>query len=564
MINNCGTKKVKYLILFIYLLLLSNTLVPLLFNWFQIESNFNISDNSNNNSPKINDFSKEDYNPIIEEQKHGLGNITIYDMDLNQVEIGFYIFNKTYPLLWEDYNSDALNITFKEIRFVETIEPAKIDNLNDEYSDRQQITVKLNETLDVWYNESKEGYLIYGPRLNPCNLIELYIFNGTDIIKLTVDTDYYIDGDNFLVFDYDNYFQIEPEFNFTMYLIWEYNLTINPWTLNQISTVNLNMTKAEKNFTIEFNYEFTLRGRMNNKTIKDSIFSDAVIVALNVNLPDKDLLGNHTLLINNETVDIGDHLNLDKSINITLSDSFSGNKNELSLNFTSIFTVKFIEPVYKTWAIDRLIAYRDIRERIYFPTIISGPLHIYITFISIFEPSISPKQVLSADSLFEREVLFFEKNITAIGDKGLRVELPYMIKGEICPINIRYTATHTLRIIIFDNIKMPVVGLKVLVYYYNKSYGTYISNTQIQPIAPLKTNENGEVRLKNVPNGNYTVEVYQHGKLITRTNVSTYNEINYIYTNIIHIPIWILIFGTINGSFLIIGIIFYIKNKKSR
>ncbi|MFX1315329.1 MAG: hypothetical protein ACFE9T_05660 [Promethearchaeota archaeon] len=564
MINICGTKKVNYLILFICLLLISNTLVPLLFNWCEIDSNFNNSENANDNSLKINDFSKKDYNPIIEEQKHGLGNISIYNMDLSKIEIGFYIYNKTYPLLWEDYNSEALNITFKEIKFVETIEPAKIDNLNDEYLDRQEITVKLNESLAVWYNDAKEGYLIYGPRLSPCNLIDLYIFDGNDIVKLTLDTDYYIDSDNFLVFDYDNYFQIDPEFNFTMHLIWEYNLTINPWTLNQINPLNLNMTKAEQNFTIEFNYEFTLRGRMYNQSIKDRIFSDTVIVALYINLPDKELLDNHSLLLNNEEVDINDHLNLDKSINITLSDFFSGNQSELSLNFTSIFTVKFIEPVYKTWAIDRLIAYRDIRERIYLPKVISGPEHIYISFISIFEPSISPEQVLMTDSLFERDVLFSEKNITAIGDRGLIVVIPYMIKGETCPFNIRYIATHTLRVIITDNIKMPIVGLKVLIYYYGKSYGTYISNTQIQPIAPLKTNDNGEVQLKNVPNGNYTAEVYQHGNLIIRTNVSTYNEINYIYTNIIHFPIWILIFGTINGSFLIIGIIFYIKNKKSR
>jgi len=559
MVNNKGNNKVKNLIFFIFVLLIFSTSVPF---FSIIFTNSNIYDNQDN--LKNNDFSKEDYSPIIEEKKHGLGNITIYDMTFSGLEIGHYIYNASYPLLWYDYDSGALNITSKEIKFIETNESARIDNLNSDLSDRNEIKVKLNETLKVWYDNPNEGFLIYRPRLYPCYLTDFYVFNGTDILELSLDDDYYIDGSDFLVFDYKDYFKNEdPTFNFTMYLIWEYDLTIDPWNLNQYPD-ELNMIKAEQNFTAKFNYEFTLTGKMFQADTNQKIPSENVDVALTVFLPDRDLLDNHSLLINNETVATDDHLNFDKSINITLSDSFSANESKFFLNFTANYILRFIDPVSKTWAIDRLVALRNIRESIYFPSPISGPRHIYLSYVSIYEPATSSENILSINSLFERGMSYFDENITDNGGIRVKVELPYMLVGETCPFSVNYVAVDKLKIIVTDNIKMPIMGLKLRIYYYGLNYGTYISNNRTQPIAPLKTNENGAVSLNNVPKGNYTVEVYQYGNLIMRTNVSTYNEINYIYTNIMHIPIWILIFGSINGSFLIIGIIVYVKNKKSR
>lgn len=554
-------KKANNLIFFIFLLLILSTVSPLIST---IYTNSNSYDNYNNqDNPKINDFSKDDYSPIIEEKKHGLGNITVYNMSFNGLEIGRYIYNASYPLLWNDYNSGALNITSKEMKFIETNESARIDNLNSDIADRNEITVELNETLEVQYDNPNEGYLIYRPRLYPSYLTDLYIFYDTDISKLTMDTDYYIDDNDFLVFDYMDYFQKGPTFNFTMYLIWEYNLTLSPWKLNQY-TNKLNITKAEQNCTAKFSYEFTLTGEMYQADTNQKVPSEHVIVALNVNLPDRQLLDNHSLLLNNETVTIEDHLNLDKSINITLSDSFNTNRSWFFLNFTAKYALKFIDPVFKTWAIDRLVGLRNIREMIYFPTLSSGPKHIYLSYLSIYEPATSAEDILSTNSLFEREVLYFSENISDNGGVRLNIEAPYMVVGETCPFSVIYFAVDRLRIVVTDNIKMPIMGLKVLIYYYNVSYGTYISNYRTQPTAPLKTNENGEVTLNNVPKGNYTVEVYQHGNLIIRTTASTDNEINYIYTNIMHIPIWILVFGSINGFFLIIGIIIYLKSKKSR
>ncbi|GAI87432.1 unnamed protein product [marine sediment metagenome] len=100
--------------------------------------------------------------------------------------------------------------------------------------------------------------------------------------------------------------------------------------------------------------------------------------------------------------------------------------------------------------------------------------------------------------------------------------------------------------------------------HFGVIYGTYISNKTIQPIIPLKSDENGQIVLYNVPRGNYTIRVYWEGRFVKEASISTFNEINYVYTSIIHSPLWIIIFGGIIGIILILGAIFYLKYKKLR
>jgi hypothetical protein len=111
---------------------------------------------------------------------------------------------------------------------------------------------------------------------------------------------------------------------------------------------------------------------------------------------------------------------------------------------------------------------------------------------------------------------------------------------------------------------MPLVGAKLKILYFEKSYGTYISNWQIQPISLRNTDENGEVIIDNVPIGNYTVRVYFEGSFIKEAAISTNNDINYIFTTVPHFPLWIIVFGTINGIILLIGLIYFLRYRKLR
>jgi hypothetical protein len=507
--------------------------IPLIFGISKYHTSTIIHDSN----PQISDFSKNDYVSILTEEKHGLGNISISDIDFTGLEMGFNNYTVTYPDIGEDYDSGNLNMTYVKMQFVETMDVAIVDNLNEKIKDNDFIKVKLNESLYVEYNNLAAGYVIYHSRLHPSNLLQFFVANNTDTYKLIEETDYYIDNNNFIVFNYEDYFQWASTSNFTMYLLWEYSIAIYNWEITQYNDDNLIIENQTQNVTASFNYYFNLRGRKFTQTILDDKTDvDNIYIALRVNLPDKDLLNDHNLELNGEIVNINDHLNINKSIDILITDNFNANQSIFSLNFSSSFTIKFVDPVGETWAIDRHVAKTNVRERIYFPSLINGPQHIYIKFISFYEPTIDFDKVLISSSLFKREVLYFYVNTTLTGKEGVRVEIPYLILGETCPTIIKYETNENLKIVVTDSIKMPLVGANMEIFYYGQKYGTYISKDKVQPTPPGITNEHGEITLKNVPIGNYTVRVYYNGIFLKESIVSTDIDTNYIIQIILIFP----------------------------
>lgn len=517
-------------------------------------------------------FSEDDYIPIIEDEKQALGNITITSFDFD--EVGFFNNSQKYPDLDDDFVSGALNMTFLGINFTETKDVAQIDNLDENTIDSNKITVVLNESIYVKYNTSvpnSEGYLIYGPRLYPCKLIQLRILsNGTDYVKEVPEANYSIDSSNFLKFVFNKNF-IKESHNFSMYLIWEYNLTIRDWVLFQHPEDKILVSQEEQVVNALFHYDFSVLGsKFATNSLTSKVNADNLDINLQVKLPDKELLDDYSLEINNVT--ISDFVNIDNSINI----SSTGNRESINLNFTTNYTIKFENPVEKTWAIDRLVEHRNVRERIYFPSLIDGPIHIILKYLMIYEKTIILDQVISNSSLFERTVSYYDLNLTqieeefrqsliftknAIKKQGLKIILPYLIVGETNPVMIKYDANNVLLIKVTDNINMPLVDVDIVLYYFQKQYGTYISNDLIQPMAPVSTNENGEAVIRNVPNGNYTVIIYEDGRLIKESVVNTYQRFNYIVSDEVHFPLVILIFGAISGVFILLGVIFYIQYK---
>lgn len=517
-------------------------------------------------------FSKEDFTPVIEEEKQALGNITVKSLNFNQK--GFFNNSEKYPELEDDLTSGALDMNFLGIDFTETKNPAQIDNMNKKIVDSNQITVILNESINVVYDNSipnAEGYLIYGPRLFPCKLVQLLLRNESINLHEVSENEYNIDPFNFLLFDYLQYFETNRN-NFTMNLIWEFNITIRNWILYQNPEDKILVKFQQQEVSPLFYYNFTIQGqKFTNLSTK--VFSDDIDVDLRLNLPDKEVLHGHTLKVGDS--DITDFLNIDNSINI----STTTDRKLISLSFNANYTVEFINSIEKTWAIDRLVKYRNIRERIYFPSLTQGPKHILLKYIMIYEDTIIVDQVISNSSLFRRNVQYYDLNISNVKEEfqesliftrgavkklGLRIILPYLVVGETSPIIITYDAFNDLIIRITDNINMPLVGVTVELYYYQKSYGTYISNDLNQKMSPLFTNENGEVVIRNVPIGNYIVRIYDTSRFIKEATVSTYNEINAVKTDEIHFPLVILVFLAISIIFILLGLISYIQNKKYR
>ena len=526
----------------------------------------------NNDHLKSNSFSKDDYEPIIETDKLSYGNITAVDLDFD--EAGIINDTTNYYILDDDFDSGGLVVSYNSTEFIETVNVAQIDNLDENIEDSFSISVLLNDTLTVEYNKSVaplNGFLIYGARLTPCSLTKLLYLNTSSSSVDEISENYYsIDENNYLVFNYDDFF-IEDYQLFELYLIWEYEILINEWNLEQ-NNEEIFITKDEQQINPVFEYNFTV---VRNKI--SSNISDGDIEATNLDLylrlspADKEELFNHSLMVGENF--ISNYLNSDNSLNI----SIVSNINQVFLNYTANFTIKFNDPVESSWAIDRLVSNRNIRERIYFPFLIEAPQHHVLSNLYIYEQTIIIDQVISNTSLFERNVLVFDINITIIEEdlknsliitknsikkKGLKIFIPFLIEGECNPFIIKYNADNDLKIIIADNIYMPISGITVEFYYYGKAYGTYISNERVLPISPILSDENGEVILNGVPNGNYTLKLYQNNQLLIETTIDTFTPVNYIATEIVHFPLWIMIFGLINGILFLIGYISYYKYKK--
>jgi len=570
MFNKPHTSKLTYTTIFLIIICCLIFLIPLLLESVESDifsNNYSLEDD--NLLPYSSKFEEDNYTPIISKEEHGLGEITITNLIFNEIEIGFYLFNDSYPLLLDDYEKEHINMTIKSIRYIETLENAKVNILKGNSINNRKITVKINETLEVEYNNSKEGYLIYHSRYNPCRLVDVQVRNRSQTTTLINETHYIVDESNFLVFNYNNYFKDEgSRFNFSMHLMWEYDIAIPDWKIEQINEDNLVMEGNEDNLTAKFNYQFKVRGRkfsdeleLNEGNVEGVSYIE---VALRVNVVDKELLEFESLKLNDEIVEIDEYIKSGKIISISLLDFFHTNLSLFSLNFTTSYLLKFQESVGKTWAIDRLVEMRNVRERLYIISLISGPEQIFLQYVYFYEPTFNFDKVLDTFAFFEREIEVSFVNYSLTGKRGTKVLLPYLIKGESCPFMITYTTNVNLRIIITDVIRMPLVGAKIDIFYHNKSYGTYISNDHVQPIGVGRSDGNGEISIPNVPRGNYTVKVYYEGNFLKEANVNTFEDRNFIHTTAPHFPLWLIIFGATNASVLLIGIIIYLKYKKVR
>jgi hypothetical protein len=450
------------------------------------------------------------------------------------------------------------------MEFIEAKSIASINYLDPEVATENYVKYTFNETVRVWYNNTEAQYLIYHSRFTATTLLELYVDNGTEVIQLEEDVDFSMDEREYIIFYYEDYFQQGPIFNFTIYLLWEHIIGFVDWRINQMENNYMMVDQVEQIITGEFNYEFQMLAQTYGLSIDDTLPTGFWYVALTISPLDKEQFNDHELMLRGVEKDIGDFLNPDGSISIEVSDEFSPESSHFSLNFTADYVIKFEDTVGDFWAVDRLVDGRSIRERIFLCHLLSGPRHLYLKNIIFHESTIFFEEEIDSYSLFERLVEVDELNSSISGYEGLNVTLPYLYVGETCPVSIKYMTFQKLKIVITDDIKMPLVGAKIEIFQFGVVYGTYISNSTSQPINPQPSDENGQIIVYNVPRGNYSIRVYWRGNFVKEAQVSTFNEVNYVYTSIPHSPLWIIIFGSIIGTILLIGAIFYQKYKNLR
>ena len=158
-------------------ILIFSALVPIILLDDNIKYNtLDYKDNYFDVDPNANLFSDEEYVPLLDEPLQGLGNITITKFTFN--EEGFFNQSEEYPNLVDDLSSGALNITYQGTKYLETIEIAQFNNLDESVLESDKIMVSINESISIQYNssiENSEGFLIYNPRLFPRSLKQVFV-----------------------------------------------------------------------------------------------------------------------------------------------------------------------------------------------------------------------------------------------------------------------------------------------------------------------------------------------------------------------------------------------------
>ncbi|MBN1800185.1 MAG: hypothetical protein JW891_01685 [Candidatus Lokiarchaeota archaeon] len=519
----------------------------------------------------IQDFSAQDYESLIDYTDQVRGVISASDMEFQELGMGFYA-DSEYSELVDDYSSGALNLSYVSTEFVNTTNPACRKRVSNDVVENIKLTVLLNESVNVEFNKTMlpEGYLIYRSLLTPIRIINLQV-NSTEGFEEIEDINFEIDDNDFLVFNYGQHYNDIDELNFTMYIILEYDLTINPWVLEQSNSDDIIVTQQEQTIEAKYNYYFQIKGYQHNDSLGSTIISSKTLINLTISLPNKELLRDYALEISGDSKELSKYLNPDDSFNTGF---ISLNESSFSLDFTADFNISFLEPVDGFWTIDRLAKGRDVRQRIYFPKITSGPSDIYVGSVKIFERSISYNQNVTASSQFGREVIIQNASVedwvenphyissNKLEKWGLNITLPYMILGETCPITIEYVPSQDLHVKVTDNIGMPISGLQIVVYYCGQPYGSYMSQNTSQSLSTQTTDIRSEIFIGNVPNGDFTIDVYWLGTHQGSYTVSSYKSINLVSTPIFHFPTWLIVLGVFSTALLGAGYVLYKKNKK--
>jgi hypothetical protein len=559
-----NNRKKKFLYLGIIIILISCSALLNLFASSNKDTNNNYGNLIQNPSLKSSFFSEEQFNSILEEEKNGLGIVSIMNISYNQKGFTDYSSQTKYESVNDDISNGTLNIAYNGTFFNITILNATRDYLKQSYIDRNILTIRLNESLQVSFDNSSDnnglaGYLIYLPRLYPIEIKEI-IINDTRLI----DSEYTIqeiNGHSFLYFDYYSYIGVRTAGTFSMDILFDYNLTLANWYANQENYEEISVNKKTQNITANYVYQFNLQGSHYKGDSPDDGTADAsdLIVNLKVKPFDKNLLEYTQLRLKGQTIsNINDYIS-NKIIYVNLSDSFKANNSQFLLRITTEFRVQFVSAVGNTWAIDRLVEQLHIRERIYLPAVSEGPQRLMVRF-SFLEPSISSDEEIDTSIQFERTTI----QISSVG-RGIEIITPPLIRGELaCPFSIQYQAINSFQITIRDNFNVPLSGLDVKIFYNNKLYGTYISNSWIQPVAPLETNQDGKINLAFLPNGIYTIGIYKNGELEDIEILNTIQPIYDFKTEIAHIPIVVIIFGSISILIITIGVIFHLRNIKNQ
>lgn len=474
--------------------------------------------------------------------------------------------------------------------FISTVQNADTEHAEgSEFHRESSIIIQLNETTRWIYNENVTDFLVgFTPYLQSETTLQTVYLNGTE-----VDEQYYFSNESSIpeasgttfYYNFTTVFEATNNGTLVVTYLYECEMPISNWE------VETNPEDGEENsdlyqyingtrsvITQPFNYNVVFGAELNPFNVRAKF-----IVAL----PDPD---------NVYDVEVTDYAGIVISapINYTLEENIIVFKlwtnltreTSFSLKFKADFTVELLDTISGSWSEDRLVSGLTTRERDYTITVSDGPADLMLTYFGFNDTTLHYDDLPTAGfirSALGRHVALenLNQSLTYIppvnasddlipptfidGISLLAVNSPayHIFKGEIDKITVKYFATHTLEFIVADAIKVPLTGYTVNVYYGGLLFGTRMNAYFTYPGSQKTTNDQGQIIIRNVPVGNFTIELLDANGVpienLTANSLHSFSE-NLLVSSVPHIPSIISIFGGLSLGILLIGLFLYRKN----
>ncbi len=496
------------------------------------------------------------------------------------------------------YSADTKNVrhSYDGLVINNTISPASghMPSTSD-LTKQVNITIRVNETVQWTYNSSTTQYLIgFIPYVQPATLYAI-LLNGTPVDTSFYFQNYTTSGSNRIYQFYFNFtaiFQNITEGDLRLKYVYDIPIPISLWEVKTVYTLPAGGWTAINPSP----YQYISNGSpmiLSQQFIYNVVFGKFnwnynVSARYSIDLPDKETIYNVTLKTFGGASAIGvSNLVLNKSINhITTPFINVLNLTNLEVTFNANFTIQMLDTVTGIWCEDRLVEGLSLRERDYKITITEGPNELMMSYFGINDTTIYyPDLVSGSDtrirSALDRYVDVANMNTSLGTPSGPSVtqyvdgismlitntihNTPYILfKDEVDIITVRYQATRSLEITITDNIREPLDGVRVNIYYGSQMYGTRISNYHRFPLPAIASDNLGRITVYNVPVGDYTVEVLDsQGNPMENQTVSSLKDYkgNIVVTSYRHFPSVIIGFSVMSCILIGIGIVKFRREK---
>ncbi|WP_457556489.1 hypothetical protein [Candidatus Harpocratesius sp.] len=524
--------------------------------------------------------------------------------DLGQIEIyGFSVREELRPTAF--FRDDIQNIHYDHD--VETVNP-KFDSTirvasavhasGNTDSRNSSVEILLNETVKWTYTENATSFIVgFAPYVQPATLFAMYL-NGTKLDSTNYSIEeQFLDGIYYSWFYY-NFTTLFNAYSSAEFLIkYQYTveIPISNWKVinqpilpdeNEESNEYQNpfqyITGIKNNFTMPYVYNVTFgrEGWLYNVTAKFLI-----------TLPDSDdIFAAELKSYSNQVIDELPFTLENNSIKLNIW-TFLDQRETLSAEFKANFTVEILESIdgEQFWCEDRLVDGTRNRERDYKITVSDGPADLMVAMFGlndtgIYFDDLNEDRNDRIKSALNREVVIIDMNRSEGQPSGTIISgnqtleyvdgismlisgesylSPYaLFKGEVDIITVKYRATRDLNLVIADNTKTPISGIKVNIFFANQPFGSKISLYDNLPY-PVKTSDNnGRIIIYGVPIGDYIIEILDNsGHHLQNLTASSLIDENLIVTTIPHFPLVIIIFGVVSAVCIVTGLIIYKKNQ---